>query len=158
MDRRVFLQGVTAAFAFAAAGPVATLASPRISISLGSHPKIKGHVTCSVYYKTIGGTVPHIDNLIPRNPCVIWQRGAFDVGNGWFRICRTHLDYEGQEIVFETPDADTSEMPWGPQIEYFDPPTPYIETTARNISPRVEVGMHNLMPYSQDFGSKGWPS
>ncbi len=157
MDRRAFIQSVTAAFVFAAAGPVATLASPRISISLGSHQKLKGHVTCSVYYKTVNGTVPRIENLIPRNPCVIWQRGAEDVGNGWFRIWRTHLNYEGQEIVFETPDADTSEMPWGPQITYPDD-TAYIATTTRRVYPHVEVGQHNLMPYSQDFGSKGWPS
>ncbi len=158
MDRRVFLGGVTAAFAFAAAGPVAALASPRISISLGSHPKIKGHVTVSIHYKTINGTVPHIDNLVPIDGSVVWQRGVEDAENGWFKIWRTHIDYEGQEIVFETPDADTSEMPWGPQIEYVDPPTPYIETTTRKAYPRGRAGGHNLMLYSQDFGSKGWPS
>ncbi len=158
MDRRVFLQGVTAAFAFAAAGPVVTLVSPRISIRLGSHQKLKGHVTVSVYYKTIDGTVPNIYNLLPIDGGVIWQRGAEDVGSGWFRIWRTHIDYEGQEIVFETPDADTSEMPWGPQIEYFVPLTPYIVTTTQRSLRHIEGKPPNLLLHSQDFSSKGWLS
>ncbi len=157
MGRKVFIQGVTAAFAFAAvgnsSGPVVTLAPPRISISLGSHRKLKGHVMVSVYYKTIGGIVPHIDNLVPIDGSIVWQRGVEDVGNSWFKLWRTHIDYEGQEIVFETPDADISEPPWGPEIEYEEPPTPYIETTTRkagNKMQRLEHVQMQLVPFTRE--------